>query len=310
MRMSANKRIGLPSPAHTVFRVLVSTIILSLLFSGEARSERADPKKILSFAEAWVRPQDYAWTRESLTTVGNDTEPGLGMRDSGRFRIEYIKHEEESAVLDVWVLVYRFEAQLKGERPIRRLSPLEGKRLPLAWLHWALGFSSDLASTKQIKKIDRQQANQVLELIDFRGFVPSKSPEVGEEWKFNVVPDRGPQYACREKLDRSFVCKGKKQEDDETKYRVEFQDTFQVTPVLKGCSPEVRERSGVYWLNLPSGFIEAATWEETVFETLGGSKEVETHYTVSLVRQETTTPRRRKGRRSKKAKEAEFLPPR
>jgi hypothetical protein len=271
-----------------------------------AQADKAE--EILAFANPWILAQDYAWTRESLSRLESDKKPGLRIKDNGRLRVEFIKFEDEAVVLDIHVLQYRFETQIKNDPVKQGVSALEGQRLPETWLHWALGFSVNLPSGHNLERADDQQAGQIYDLVDFRGFVPDKIPKPGMEWPLVVSPDRGEAYAFKEELKRTFRCDAAEAGDKKTKCKVHFTELLKVTPQVKSRTWEMVEREGDSWMTLPDGLIEAAEWKATSTEAVPGPEKggkVITETTVTLTRVDTPPPRPRKSTPPKKEKEKE-----
>ncbi len=294
-------------------------LLLAVFLAGStAHAETVRGEEVLAYAEPWRNPRDYAWSRESKTLLEGDDTPTLHIKDVGRFRVEFVKMDEDSAVFNLWILQFKFQTQLLGKPIKQETSPLEGQKLPMTWLHWALGFSSGATPGKEAERIDGQQANQVLELIDFRGFVPSQVPKVGEEWPFKVTPDRGEDFAVKEELERKFRCQAIDARGELSKCKISFTETLKVTPQKPGRSWQVDEREGVFWVNLPEGLIEAAQWNLVSTDSvpqLEGRTKIRTETQVTLTRVETTTtaplPRRAGRRPTEKGTMAPIpLPPR
>lgn len=264
-------------------------IVFLCLDPGSPATAQSDKfKDILAFAEPWIQPQDYAWSRESSSRIESDREPGLRIKDVGRMRVEFVKFVEESAFLNIRILQYHFETQLKGEKPMEGISPLQGQLLPAAFLHWALGFSLGMEPGVDLPKpVSGQQASQVFDLVDFRGLVPDNTPRPGDEWNLKVVPDRGKEFLFKEELERSFHCESSKPEGEKTRCGVRFTEVFKITPTKESGNWELTEREGNYWISFPKGMIEAAEWKTHSTESMKaatGSMKVMTETTVSLAR--------------------------
>ncbi len=268
------------------YLILLPGLFLSLSASGQS----AKYQDILAFAEPWIQPQDYAWQRESSSRIQSDREPGLCIKDVGRIRVEFVKFSDESAILDIRVLQYQFETRLRGEKPLRGVSPLQGKLLPTTFLHWALGFSLGIEPDTDLPKpVTGQQASQIYDLVDFRGLIPERPPHPGDDWHLKVVPDRGKAFLFKEELERTFHCESSKTEDGKTRCGIHFSEVFKITPTKEGGNWELTEREGNYWISFPKGLIEAAEWKTHSTESIkvpAGSTKVETETTVSLARVE------------------------
>lgn len=251
--------------------------------TGQIQSER-----ILAFAECWAMPQDYAWKRETSSQLKTDDKPGLVIEDMGRFRVEFVKFEDESAILNIRVLQYQFESRLKGDPPMHGKSPLEGVRLPPVWFHWALGSSIGLIPGKdKPKPVTDQQAAQIIDLIDFRGFIPDQIPHKDEEWPLKISPDRGKTFLFKEELERNFHCEECEKEGDKTTCRIRFSELFKLTPTAAAGNWELTERKGTYWLSHPKFTIDAAEWKTETTESMkvpGGATQIITRADVSLTR--------------------------
>lgn len=308
-------------PRRLGIRVCLAGVV-ALCLASSASPAASDlevrGEEVLAYAEPWRNAADYAWSRESATRVEGDKEPSLRIQDVGRFRVEFVKFEEDSAIFNVWILQYKYQTQLAGKPVKRETSPLEGKKLPMTWLHWALGFSSGTVPGKEAERIDSQQASQVLELVDFRGFVPRKIPKPREEWPFKVTPDRGQEYAVKEELERKFRCDAVDEVGDVSKCKVAFTETLKMTPQKPGRSWQVDEREGVFWVTLPEGLIEAAEWKMVSTESIprfSVRSKIQTETKVTLTRVEKSedrkaAPRVEKRRTGKPKKDAPPLPPR
>lgn len=295
-------------------------LIIGLLLPLRVASQPIAYEEVLAFAKPWVQPQDYAWKRESTSRIEGDKEPGLRIKDMGRLRVEFVKFSEESAILNIKILQYQFETQLKGEQPFSGVSPLQGQMLPPIFLHWALGYSMGIEpGTDLPKPAVGQQASQVFDLIDFRGFIPKSNPHPGEDWPLRLVPDRGKTFLFKEELERSFHCDSSKAEKNKTMCGIQFSETFKMTPTKESGNWELTERKGTYWISLPKGMIDAAEWKTHSTEstkTHAGATKVETETTVSLSRVEvpfnyTPKPKTAKPKASAGAGVKEIpLPPR
>lgn len=271
--------------------LLLAGIIPSLFFSATSPAADASPvqsERILAFVEAWAMPQDYAWKRETRSQLKSDDKPGLVIKDMGRFRVEFVKFEDESAILNIRVLQYKFESRLKDDPPLVGNSPLEGVHLPPVWFHWALGSSIGLVPGKDTPKpVTDQQAAQIIDLIDFRGFIPDQIPRKNEEWPLKIEPDRGKTFLFKEELERQFHCEERKTVGPETDCRIHFSEIFKLTPTGTAGNWELTEKKGTYWLSHPKRTIDAAEWETETTESMkipGGATQILTHAEVSLTR--------------------------
>lgn len=269
-------------PNHFCIWILFLVLLLPLPASGQPTKY----EDILAFVEPWVWPQDYAWSRESTSRLQSDQEPGLRIKDVGRLRVEFVKFADESANLNIRVLQYQFETQIREEKPAMGVSDLQGQLLPPLFLHWAMGFSLGIEPGVDLPKpVSGQQASQVFDLMDFRGVIPDKPLRPGEEWQLKVVPDRGKAFLFKEELERSFRCESTKTEGAKTQYAIHFKELFKITPTKESGNWELTEREGTYWVSLPKKMIEAAEWKTHSTESMKGpmgSSKVMTETSVSL----------------------------
>jgi len=277
--------------------------------------EAAPESDLLLFGKAWMDPSDYAWSRESSTRMENDKEPGAQVVDVGRLRVRFIGLEEELLGLDIDILNYRFEVRLGKGDPQSGVSKLEGMELPPVWLHTALGFSVD--SDPTLGRQNNMQAGEVFDLIDFRGFVPRGTPEVGEEWTAQMIRKPDDRFQFREERNRKFSCRSTEKVSEGDKFEIGFHETLKVTSMEASRSHEIRETEGTYWLLMPVGRVEAASWEtvSTEYTSLPGkggtSEKVETTTEVHLVRREPPPPKTRDRSETKEVvPEEPPLPPR
>jgi hypothetical protein len=306
------------------FRLVLVAILLPITAWGQTSKS----EQILAFATPWSKPTDYAWERESVSQVEGESQPALKIKDKGRIRVEFVKFENESALLNFTVLQLMFETRVKKEPPLQGVSPLVGKHLPTTWLHWAMGYSMDLVpGAEQPKPVQGQQASQVFELLDFRGFIPSEIPKVNSEWNLKVVPDRGKEYLVTEELERHFKClelipqqsafrsgegnaiNGGK--SDQVRCKLKVTELNKITPTEKSGNWELSEREGTVWLYLPKGIIDSAQWvtqsTESVKTKLGTSTiKTETKVSLAMIAIPFTSPTK-----PPREKESEWiLPPR
>lgn len=295
----------------------VHLFLLTTLFSvgPSAVAQRTDYRDLLLFGEAWIGPSDYVWSRESTSRLANDRSPGARVRDVGRLRVRFISLEEELLGLDLRILNYRFETEIRGGGLSTGISDLEGTRLPPVWLHSALGFSVDSEPGSGLHS--NLQAGELFDLLDFRGFVPREAPIVGEEWTGKTVRKPDDRYRFREERERRFTCKSKEATETGEKFEVEFSELLKVTSLAAGRTNEIRETRGTYWVILPAGLVEAASWESVSSEftsdrdNRGVSDKIETVTKVHIARRDPPPPRSRKSEENAKAAPEEPpLPPR
>ncbi len=277
--------------------ILSFSLIVITALPGFA--QRTDERDLLLFGEAWLDSSDYAWSRESLSRLEKDSEPGARVKDFGRLRIRFISLDEDLLGLDIRVLKFRYQVQLRGDSANEGISKLEGTRLPPVWLHSALGFSvgSDPASGFQ----SNIQAGEVFDLIDFRGVVPREIPLVGQEWSAKMLRKPDDRFRFREEKDRRFTCLSKETTRDGDKFEIAFIETLKVTSMEPSRSHEIRETRGKFWVILPMGRVEATTWESLSTEYKSGagkgktSDKVETQTKVDIVRRDSPPPKPREG---------------
>jgi hypothetical protein len=283
----------------------------SLLMPGEAQPDKAE--QILAFAQPWIKTADYAWQRESLSRVEGASQPGLRIKDFGRFRVEFVKYDSEAAEFIIHVLQFRFETQLKDGATEQGVSEVEGQRLPPTFLHWALGFSFNAPADYRVQGVPDQQASQILDLLDFRGFVPSETPKPGMQWPLQITPDRGEAFKFKEELTRTFRCEAITPEDKGQKCKIHFDETSKVTPIETGHSWELTEREGLVWITLPDGLVQAAEWKSQATESVGGGKnagKIHTETQVTLMRVDVPEEKPKAPRPKRIEQEARPLPPR
>ena len=266
-------------------------LVLLVLFSASptVRGEEAHDQ-ILAFARAWLNPQDYAWSRESLTRPRKGSDEAVSIKDWGRVRVEFVAAAEESVELNPHILKYEYTTQIPGDEPHSTVSNLEGQKLPPVWLHTVLGYSVGVSPDMQLQLGNSHQAAEVLDLLDFRGFVPDVMPIPGKEWTMRA--ERRPEGAFnfREETIRQFRCTRVEPGGAEgSRCHVEFTETVKLTSLDPKRTSELRERKGTFSLTMPLGLIEDATWETTAteyFKSGASRSQIETVTKVSLVRRD------------------------
>ena len=292
---------------------LMTAFTLLLVLATPCGAQRTDDRDLLLFGKAWLDPSDYAWSRESETRLEGHSEVGARVKDFGRLRVRFISLEEDLLGLDILVLRYRYEAQLRGGKTTRGISEMEGTRLPSVWLHPALGFS--VGSDPKSGLRSGIQAGELFELLDFRGFVPSETPQVGEVWKGKMLRKPDDRFRFREERDRTFTCESVEATEKGEKFKIKFEETLKVTSMEPSRSHEICETEGTYWVLLPMGRVEEASWESVSTEYTsksgrgGTSDSVETTTRVNLVRRDPPPPRPRRNRNLQEGKAIHEEPP-
>ena len=282
-----------------------------LSIGDTVQAQEEDSKQILAFTEAWRGPQDYVWTRESLSKADPHAKRGIRIKDSGRIRIETLSYENESVVLDPHILLYRYETELPGAPVEKRVSPLEGVDLPLVWLHSVMGFSVGLEPRSAKGVHHAHQAGEVLEILDFRGFVPDATPEKGKKWSSRTSREADSTYAFAESVEREFECLEAVPEGEKMLCRVRFEELVKVTPTSKSRSSEIRERNGTFKVRMPEGLIEEVVWRSISTEYMGSGdsrRKIETETEARIHWREATESKPRAGR--SKSENKEKVPPR
>lgn len=279
----------------TTSMLMVLLVSLPIAWSGHAGVD--DNQQLLAFTKAWLNPQDYAWTRESRSRLDEGDKKSVLIRDFGRVRVEFVKIEGESAGLSPRILKYHYETQLPGEPLQRSISPFEGKELPYTWLHAALGFSIGIdAETKTRVGESHHQAMEVLELLDFRGFVPDVVPVPKKEWRAFMERKPDSTYLSREVIERNFVCLSAIASGDGTLCSVRFEEVVKVTPNEESRTSELRERTGRFKVRMPEGLIEEVSWESATTEYMTVENErskILTETNASILRRDVPEPKRR-----------------
>lgn len=281
----------------------LNLVILASFLASPVWAVAQNPKGegILAFTQPWIKAQDYVWKRVSESRLEKEKKVRLRIEDEGRFRVEFVKLEDESAVLNVWVLAYNYETQIDGEAPVRARSELVGTKLPVIWFHWALGYAMGASPGLGAKRADDQQASLILDLLDFRGFVPASSPKTGAEWALEVVPDRGKAFKFREELEREFKCTDASQAGEITHCAVTFEEIFKVTPDEEGRTWELHEKKGKFWVSLPDGLVDGAEWTNETTESVAGVKDTKNLLTKTTVTLKRMEPKQRAAAPRKKS---------
>ena len=279
--------------------------LLSLPFVQEGQTEEDDNRLLLAFTRAWLNPQDYAWTRESQTRLDTREKDSVLIRDFGRVRVEFVKIAGQSAELCPRILKYHYETQLPGEPIQESVSPVEGQELPHAWLHAALGFSVGV-SPKQKAAIgdSHHQAMEVLDLLDFRGFVPDEVPAPGKVWRAYTERKPDDTYLSREVMERNFRCKSVEASDDGAVCLVHFDEIVKITPQDKTRTSELRERKGEFKVRMPKGSVEEVSWKSTSTEFMtaeGKLSKIITETKASILRRDVPPPKRREKKSEEKS---------
>ena len=298
LRLKSLLRRGLPT-------LLFS---LSIGIATQAQDDK-DSKQILAFVEAWRGPQDYIWTRESVSKAGPNDSRGIRIEDSGRIRIEYLSSENESVILDPLILSLRYETELPGEPVQKKTSPLEGVDLPLVWLHAVMGFSVGVDPGRGEGIQDIHQAGEVLEILDFRGFVPDVTPVKGKEWSARTLRESDSTYDFEESVERDFECLETTQDGDSVDCKVRFQELVKLTPTSNSRSSEIRERNGIFQVRMPEGLIREVEWRSLASEYFGSGdsrRKIETQTQARILWREAKESKPRTGKSKPKNKD---LPP-
>ena len=290
----------------TVFMLFFQA--LSFVQSGCANED--DNRRLLAFTEAWLNPQDYAWNRESRSRLSERDKNSVLIRDFGRVRVEFVKIAGESAELCPRILKYHYETQLPGEPLQSSLSPFEGQELPHTWLHAALGFSIGVNADQKTRIGEsHHQAMEVLDLLDFRGFVPDEVPVSGKEWRAYTERKSNSTYLSQEVMERNFRCESVEASGEDTLCLVHFDEIVKITPQESSRTSELRERTGWFKVRMPQGLIEEVSWESTATEYMTVENKRSTILTetkTSIVRRDVPPPKQR----TKKAEKAQQNLPR
>jgi hypothetical protein len=283
--------------------------------SGSVARDLQGDMALLAFVESWLTPRDYVWSRTSISQAKGLSGDPVKIRDYGRVRIELLRFGEESAILSPVVLKLEYESDIPGQGVGKHTSPLEGEKLPSAWLHPALGFSVGVEPEVGARLGDDHQVAEVLELLDFRGFVPKQLPKVGATWtaRFERIPDE--VFSFREENERSFEVLSMEEAGENTLYEIQFTEKVTTTPKESAGTSELRSRQGRYKVLLPIGLIEEVSWTgkaEEWFQSGSSQLEVETTSEVSMVRREVVNsevePAEPKKKVGLSAREIEQLP--
>ena len=289
IRRPSTRLLSIGFRAAAGFPSIATLVCFALAPGSPSGAEEESIRNLLAFATAWRDPQDYVWSRESLSQTGDRKGDPVRIKDFGRVRILLLSFEDESAVFQPTILSCRFETQLPGEPLQSGVSTLEGEKLPQAWLHPIHGFSIGVAPDQRLGLGRGHEASEVMDLFDFRGFVPNKVLQPGETWKAYIEKKPDGTFLTREETERKFVCKSIEEAGGGTRCDVDFNELVKITAEDPSRSSELREREGSYTVLLPVGLVEEATWKTTATELLkveGKRSQIVTETAVTLVRRD------------------------